>query len=179
MKRKESNNFWVIVLIIVLIVLYLVSLGTISSDQLRKTPKAFRDEQEEAKRKHKKLVELIEKQKDLKKRLARKFKRIYAGVRIGLVLIWGGIMSTFVAFGLIKNLSDFLNYSEVSVLVILTFNFLTFGSLKNFRDYIVILKTRTENWVYGKYIDIDLRIESAEMRELKSRKHLINNGAIE
>lgn len=170
MSKKESNNFWIIVLIIVLFLLYLASLGTISSDQIRKTPKAFRDEQEEAKRKHKKLVELIEKQKALKKKLTRKFKRIYAGVRIGLVLIWGGIMATLVAFGLIKNLGDFLNYTEVSVLVVLTFNFLTFGSLKNFRDYIVMLKTRTENWVYGKYVDIDLRIESAEKEKIEIEK---------
>ncbi|MEY3500061.1 MAG: hypothetical protein RL308_1730 [Bacteroidota bacterium] len=170
MSKRESNNFWIIVLIIVLFVLYLASLGTISSDQIRKTPKAFRDEQEEAKKKHKRLVELIEKQKVLKKKLAIKFKRIYVGVRIGLVLIWGGIMATLVGLGLIENLGDFLNYTEVSVLVILTFNFLTFGSLKNFRDYVVMLKTRTENWVYGKYVDIDLRIESAEKKKIEIEK---------
>jgi hypothetical protein len=160
MSKKESNNFWIIVLIIVLFLLYIASLGTISSNQIKKSPNAFRDKQEEAKRKHRKLVELIEKQKALQIKLEGKFKRIYSGVRIGLVLIWGGIMATLVGFRLIENLSDFLNYTEVSVLVVLTFNFLTFGSLNNFRDYIDILKTRTENWVYGKYLDLEFKIEN-------------------
>ncbi|MBL1280375.1 MAG: hypothetical protein COA33_008895 [Fluviicola sp.] len=172
MSKRNSNSFWVIVVVILLFLLYLASLGTISSDQIKKTPNAFKDDQEKAKRKHKRLVDLIEKQKALKTKLAKKFKRIYLGVRIGLVLIWGGVMTLLILLKLINNLGDFLNYSELSVLLILTFNFITFGSLKNFKDYIVLLKTKTENWVYGKYVDINLRIETNEIEKIEIEETL-------
>jgi len=96
----------------------------------------------------------------LKEKLASKFKRIHFFVRFSLVLIWFGVLSGFYFFGLIGSLCEALNYSEASILLIIVINFLTFGTISNLNNYIDLIKVKTENWVYGKYIDLDSKIDS-------------------
>ena len=57
----------------------LISLGKLDGDSF-KVPDELKDDKASAKSRHKKLKALIEKQKELKKKLDRKFKRIYFGV---------------------------------------------------------------------------------------------------
>lgn len=160
MSKKGSNSFWVVIVVIILFLLYVVSLGNASGKKITLVPDSFRDEKEEAKRKHKRLVDLIAKQEKLKAKLDKKFRRIYFGLRFGLTLIIGTIIFTLHLFRLIDDLGDFLNYVELTVLIILAFNFVTFGTVANLNDFVRMLKMRTENWVYGKYIDLDEKLNS-------------------
>lgn len=158
MSKKSTNSFWVIVVIIAIVFLFVFSFGSISSDNIN-IPKELKDSREEAEKKHKLIEEKLAEKIELKKKLERKSKRIYLGVRIGLVLVWALIMATLFWYNLINSLEDFLNYSEVSVLIILTINFLNFGNFKNLKDNIQMLKTRIENWVYGKHVNIEDEIK--------------------
>ena len=169
MKKQNSRIgiLLIIIAIIVVIIVYVVSLGTVNSGF-----KEFKDNKEQAKIRHKKLVELIQKKEALKIKLDKKFKRIYFSVRVGLVLIWFTSLSIFYFLGFIKNIGDGLNYSEASILILIVFNFLTFGTLTNLENYLSLVKTKTENWIYGKYIDIDVEIESDKSEEKAFAKEL-------
>lgn len=68
-------------------------------------------------------------------------------------------------------MGDFLTYSQLPVLLLATLHFITFGSLRNVNEFIESIKRRTENWVYGKHIDIDVRIES----NIKEDEKLLSN----
>jgi len=69
-------------------------------------------------------------------------------------------------FGLVSTLSDILDWSEAFLLVLLVVNFLTFGTLTNLENFIDILKNKIENWIYGKYIKVNEKID-ANKNELK------------
>lgn len=157
--KSSPPSGWVVIIIIIILIIFLVSLGSIGSNNIVSLPVEFKDTKEEAKRKHKRLLLHIEKQLALKERLAKKFKRIYFCVRLGLVIIWSSLLSVFYFVGLVHSLSDALNYSEASILFIFVLNFLTFGTITNLKNYLDLIKTKTENWVYGKYVDLDIKIE--------------------
>ena len=161
MSRNKSSipTILIVIIVIIILLLFVASLGTIDPGSISKIPDEYKDTKEEAKRRHKKLGELIEKQTALKIKLDKKFKRIYFFVRLGLVLLWFGILSIFYFFDQIKNVGDVLNFSQASILILLVLNFLTFGTITNLKNFIDIIKTETENWIYGKYITIEQRIE--------------------
>ena len=167
-KKDEisDNEVLIVIIIIVILLLYVISLGKIDGG-LVSVPEEYKDSKDDAKRKHKRLTELLEKQQALKVKLEKKAKRAFLWVRIGLVLLWFSLMAALWYFNLITNLEDFLNYSEAGILLLITVNFLTFGTLTDLKEYINLLKTQTENWIFGKYVDIDERIESHEKELIK------------
>lgn len=167
MSKKGIPTILVVFVVIAILLLFFVPSKTIEAAKQIKIPEDFKDTKEEANHKHKRLKEHLEKQSSLKLKLAKKFKWIYFGVRIGLVGIWIGIMLILAITGLIKDLEGFLNYSEASILILITANFLTFGKLSNLNNYLDLIKVKTENWVYGKYINLDEKIEENNCELLK------------
>lgn len=166
-KGKPTINTWLIILIIVVILLvYILTLGQVGGDSL-KVADELSESRAKAKHRHKRLEELISKQIELKTKLERKFKRVYFGVRMTLVLIWAGIAASLHALNIFQSVDDFLSYSEFSVLILITLHFVTFGSLRNVNEFIDSIKRRTENWVYGKYVDVDSKIESNKKEQEK------------
>lgn len=177
MSRRKNNDLHILIIIIVVIiilVLFVATLGSIGPGSIVKIAEEYKDSKEEAKRRHKRLEDHIKNQEALKVKLAKIFKRVYFGVRIGLVSIWFGIMSILIAVGLIKDLSDFLNYSEASILVFVVLNFITFGTITNLKNFIDLIKTKTENLIYGKYIVIDIKIDEHK-EELKKLEEEIKS----
>jgi len=162
MDNKKSKYYYVIIAIVVIIVViaFIVSLGKVSPGPLSIIPEEFKDTKEEAKRRHKRLTDLLEKQLLLKKKLDRIFKRTYFIVRFGLVAIWCGMITIFYFLGFIQNLGDALNFSQASILVLLALNFLTFGTITEFKNYINLIRTKTENAVYNKYLNLPVKIEA-------------------
>lgn len=163
-KKSSSIPVWLIVLIIlVIIIIFVATLGSVNPGDAVKFPEAFKDSKEEAKRKHKRLKEHIEKQEALKVKLNKKFKRTYFFVRLTMVIIWFVVLGVLYFFKLISNLGDALTYSEAMVLLLVIVNFLTFGSITNMNEFIDTLKIKTENWIYSKYKVLDKAIESNKM----------------
>lgn len=166
-KSKTTTNTWLIILIIILIlIIYIASLGQVRVNNL-KIADELSESREKAKHRHQKLEVLIKKQVELKSILDRKFKQIYLGVRIILVSIWIGLAISLYLVSLIENVGDFLTYSQFTVLLLVTLHFITFGSLRNVNEFIDSIKRRTENWVYGKYVDIETKIESNKKEQEK------------
>lgn len=172
MSRSKNNDLYIIIIVfvvIIILVLFVATLGSVEPGSIVKIAEEYKESKEEAKRRHKRLEEHLKNQEALKVKLKKIFKRVYFGVRIGLVLIWFGLMSILIAVGLIKDLSDFLNYSEASILTFVVMNFITFGTITNLKNFIDLIKTKTENLIYGKYIVIDAKIEGnkSELKRLE------------
>lgn len=142
-KISDYNILVIILLVIILLVVFLFK----------------KEDKEKAINRHKRLTKLIEGKETLKKKLNKRFKIVYFGVRFVLISIWLALSYILYYYGYIKDVGDFLNYSEITILVIIGSNFMLFGSLSNINNYIDFIKIKTENLVYGKYINIDEEID--------------------
>lgn len=158
--KRKIPNIWIVLVIILIIIIFILSFGRITSDEIKIIPDEYRDTKEEAKRKHNRLLAIIEKKEELKSRLAKKFKQVYFFVRIGLVTIWLLLLLPLYINGFIKNLNDLLSFSEACLLIIIIMNFITFGTITNLKNYLRVIKNKTENWIYGKYINIEADIDN-------------------
>jgi len=167
-KNDDELPIWVIGFFLLLIlIIYVGTLGKIGPNNVVKFPDEYKDSTEEARRRHKRLKELLDKQQGLKAKLDKKFKWTYFFVRLFSVLSWFALMIVFVFLGLIHNLGDALNYSEGCILLLITINFVTFGSLTNLDKFSDSIKTKTENWVYGKYLSLDEKINLNKAEKTK------------
>lgn len=164
MKKNNLNTLLIIIIVVISILTFIISIGTFDSFKGKKKSDDKMSDKEIAKLQLKRIQALEAKQIKLKRKLNRKFKQIYFGVRLCLLLLWGGMIYSLYLFGMINNFNDFTNYSEISLLIIFIFNFLTFGSLKSLRDYIDSIKGRIKKMVYGKYIDLEERITTNQNR---------------
>mgnify|MGYP000479888776 CR=1 FL=1 len=158
MANKKRTPTWVwlviVVFVILLIIIYIGSLGKFNISNVR-APKEFKDNKEQAKRRHEKLKTLIEKKEALKYKLTKRFKLIYFAVRFSFVAIWATYIIILIHFDLINSLSDAMDYSNAAILGWITLNFLTFGSLSSLNEFIHIIKMKLESWIWGKYINLD------------------------
>lgn len=162
-KKDNTIPTWaialIIVVVIVIIIIYVVSLGNVNAGKITRVPEEFKDSKEETKRKHDRLKAHIEKQEGLKIKLDKKFIRIYFSIRLVFVLLWFALIIVLWSVGLVNNIGDALNYSEALILLLITLNFLTFGTITKLESFIDLIKTRTENWVFGKYLNLEDKIE--------------------
>lgn len=172
---KANNNISekaiIVILIIILIIVFVISLGKLDVGKTQFVPDEFQDNKEDAKRKHKRLSELLAKQEQLKIKLTKTFKRMYFAVRLLFVLLWGGVLFALYKFNLIEDLGDVLNYSEAGILICLILNFLTFGTISNLHNFVNLIRTKLENWIWGEYIHLDNKIENhkSELKELENK----------
>ena len=181
MNEKDKNTFLVLLLIVLLIIIYIITFGKVNIGNNMSFPNEFKDTKEEAERKHKRLKSLVDKQETLKRKLNKRFKIAYFFVRLVFVGLWIGIIFVLWLFHVISSLSDILDWSEAILIFVVTINFLTFGNLKNIENYIHIIKTKIENWIYGKYIAIEKKIETnkSEIKEIENTIELMNQFEVE
>lgn len=162
MQRKEGTPWWVwlivVVIVLVVIIIFVASLGTV--DVKNQLPQEFKDSKDEALRKHKALLAELDKKKALKEKLTRRFKYSYLTVRISLVIVCSVSIFYLGYFLGAQTLSDFLNYYEASIIVLFAMNFIAFGTIANFHDFIHVLRTKVENWVWSKNINLPKEIDS-------------------
>jgi ABC-type multidrug transport system fused ATPase/permease subunit len=158
-KEKDYNYIIIAIIVFAFIVLYLISLGKIKDTTFRSRYDVLNESLEKANARHTKLQASIDKKVELKEKLKKRFRWIFFSVRILLVAFWAVALVGLYLFGIVVNIGDALNYSNAFILVLITLNFITFGSLTNLSSFINAIKTRVENWVYGKYVSIDEIIE--------------------
>jgi len=174
-QEDTSNYNWHVIIVVLIaifiILIYLISLGKVNLGEVVDNNQELRDTKEEALRKHKRLKAHIGKKEKLAQKLQRRFRWIYTIVRILLVALWGGTMYAFHKIGHINTLSDFRNYSQISVLVLVTVNFIVFGTITEFKSFIHLIRIRIENWIYGKYQNLDEGIEEqkTELKKLERK----------
>lgn len=163
----------VIIVIVIIIVVFVASLGTINLTGKQDLPKEFADSRKQALIRHDALKRELAKKLSLKQKLDKQFIMIYAAVRIILVGLWIGPLYILYRFGLISEIGDALNYSEATFFVIVIFNFLTFGNMKNLTEFITLLKIRVENWVWEKNLNLKSDIIATTL-ELESAAVALN-----
>jgi len=173
-KKKIPYWLWVLIVlfVIVFIAIFIITLGNVKVGN-QSTPNEFKDNKEQAQRRHGKLKLLIEKQEALKVKLEKRFKRIYFIIRLGFIVVWGAYIYICVLLGHVNNLEDALNYSEAVILVWIALNFLTFGNLSNLNAFIDLIKMRLQNWVWGKYVKLESIID-INKREITVLEEKVN-----
>jgi p-aminobenzoyl-glutamate transporter AbgT len=162
MAKSKSTPWWVwlivVVIVLIVIIVFVASLGTV--DVENQLPQEFKDSKDEALKKHKALLAELDKKKALKEKLARRFKYSYLTVRILLVIICS-VSIYYLGYLLgAQTLGDFLNYYEASIIFLFALNFIAFGTIANFHDFIHVLRTKVENWVWSKHINLPKEIDS-------------------
>lgn len=166
MKTKFTKNDWIwilaIVFLIVVIVVYLLSLGTVNISKEQNLPEELNDPKEVAAKKHKALLLVIDQKIQLKRKLEFKFKVVYTCVRIALVSLWMIPIVVFYNRGKITSMDDLLNYSEMMLIIAFTINFLTFGSLASLNEFLNSIKTKVENWVWSSNLSLTIEIEDVK-----------------
>lgn len=165
MGEKKFNIWHIVVLLIIvaLVIFYIVSWGKIDSERVP-GPKEFKEDREEAKRRYNWYKKLLKSKKKLRVHLDRKFRRIHFGVRAGIILLWTGIMYGLFAIGMIVSLTGVVGYTTLITGFIILAIYLTSGTYYDLKEMAEFIKIRTENWIYGKYVDLDERIGSNELK---------------
>ena len=153
-KRGDDNWILIVLFLLFLLIIYVASLGKVDVGTNLSFDE-FKENKEQAKHRHDKLKALLEKKEALKTKLTKRFNRIYLAVRFCFVVLWGLYLFGLYRIGWVQNLEDAINYSEAAILVWLAFNFLTFGNLSNLNNFLNLIKMKLQNWIWGKYIDID------------------------
>lgn len=165
----DNSNLLIAIIIVIVIIVFLISLGKINwSSTIDKSQGKSKDD---IQRRHDILKALVDKQKALKEKLAKRFRWIYFFIRLVFVGIWT-VITLFIKWELINELGDFLNYSQAFFIGLVVMNFLTFGNLANLKSFLDNIKNRVENRVWGKYINIDNKI-SANVLEINSLSNQI------
>lgn len=170
MRRQENSfGFWEILFIVVIIIVFIASLGQVAIP-LEKEIKV-KDEGENDLTKlqvrHKKLKELISKKEVLNINLNKKFKRIYFGVRFVLASLFVSYNALTCFVFNINKLGDLLNWNQFALIIMALFSFIAFGTLANVRDFIQNIKMRLESKTFNKYVDITEQIETHKEEAIK------------
>lgn len=170
MRRQENSfGFWEILFIVVIIIVFIASLGQVAIP-LEKEIKV-KDEGENDLTKlqvrHKKLKELISKKEVLNINLNKKFKRIYFGVRFVLASLFVSYNALMCFVFNINKLGDLLNWNQFALIIMALFSFIAFGTLANVRDFIQNIKMRLESKTFNKYVDITEQIETHKEEAIK------------
>ncbi len=163
MNNKSEDDkliLWILVIILIILtyIIYTASLGQIDITP-HKDNEPLIDKKRLAEERHRKLLALIEQKKGLKLKLEKRFRYSYLAVRILFVLMYLGFNALLFFFFKITDLGTLLKWSEVLLIIIIIINFITFGTITNLKNVIAYFRNRIENWVYGKYVNIDEQIE--------------------
>lgn len=177
MQRKVGTPWWVWLLvvigIIIVIAIFVATLGIVNVSDNKPLPQEFKDSKPEALKKHKALLAELEKKKALQEKLDWRFKAAYLTVRIMIVAI-SGVAISYLGYVLgARAIGDFLDYYEASIIILFAMNFIAFGTIANFHDFIHVLRTKVENWVWSKDINLPKEIDSMA-KEIETQ-----NGQIE
>jgi hypothetical protein len=161
----KSNDFiWVLVVLVIVIILivYVISLGRINVGYDNSLPVEFKDSKESAFKRHRALSHELSKNRTLKKSLDKRFATAYFFSRFLIVLISIILIFTLGNYLGKDTISGYLELYNASILLIVIGHFLISGTKANFRIFIKILRTRVENWVWSKYVDLPKQMKAME-----------------
>lgn len=157
-KQKQSDfpdYYWIILILVVVgfVVYYVFHLGC--KDLL---PEEFKDSNEEALRRHEKLKNELAKKNALKQKIDVRFRHIYLATRVGIVTIFSLVVYAVSSWYDFKSASEYLDLINGLLLVLFVINYVVFGTVANFRSFFSILRTKVENWVWSRYIQLPVEI---------------------
>jgi hypothetical protein len=170
MAKKENNNtIFIILIIIAVIIIYIASLGQVNIVQNNVIQEKEKN-LSKLKRRHQKLKTLIEKKESLNKKLNKKFKWIYFGVRFGLTAMYITFNLFLFLYLKITEIGEILDWNEVAIITISIFSFLTFGTFTKLSQFIQDIKMKLEIRIYSNYENL--------VDEIKKNKNEIKSLSI-
>lgn len=161
-KNKSYNSFLIVLAIVIVIIIYVASLGQVEVT-LEKSTKENDEENNSLSKlqlRHKKLKELIQRKEQLNIKLNKKFNRIYFGVRFVLASLFIGYNLILYFVFKITKLGDLLNWNQLVLIIMALFSFIAFGTLTNVKEFVQNIKMRLELRTYDKYRDITEQLEN-------------------
>lgn len=159
-KIKLGWRGWLVVLLFGVIIFFLIS----SWFKNFKDSENYQEKKSKAKSKYERYKQILQKKEKLRRKLNRIFTISYFFTRVLIFSVWGGIIYGLYHFNYIKDINDFLTYSELTIMIIIAVNFLLFGTFKDASRFISEIRIQIENWVYGKYINLDERMKTIKIR---------------
>lgn len=169
MKRKY---IWIIIAVISVIIVFLIYVFTFGKVDItkendkRQCVEGEKNDLNKLENRHRKLKVLIGRKEYLNRKLDKRFKRIYFGVRLLLSSLYLGFNVVLYNVFNITKLSDLLNWNQLMILVISLFSFIAFGTLANAKEYIVKIKLWVELRIYSKYVDISEQLNEHKKDEI-------------
>lgn len=164
--QKESNYWekywWVIpVILIVGFLIAIYHFFKTPNDNVAKTQEQMRDD---IKAKHQQtLRDLLEKRKQIFKRIERNFRLVYFSVRLAFVSVFVGLnIYSFVCLDV--DLSTLINYNEIALIFLLTLIYLLFGRLTTLKELFDTNKKLIETRIYGRYLCLPEKIEKNQIQ---------------
>ncbi len=150
---KIKNSWLIIGLILFIVFVYTFSGGKVDVGEKIEKDNGKKSN-DSLKVRYEKLKKLVEAKKTLYKKLTKKFKWIYFGVRLSLLGIFTSYcLMLYHGFG-VTNLGELLNWIEVVAIIVVFFSFLAFGTFSNVREYVEKLKMRIEIMVFKKHFNL-------------------------
>ena len=150
-----------IAIFVVIVFLFISSMGQYNPTGITKSEE-FKDNREEAERKHQWFTEVLKNQEKLKTDLQLKFKWIYALVRAFILLVWSAFIYSMYTFGITTGIIGLVALSSLPLWFVIGANFFVTGTYRDLKDFIRVTEIKLENWVFGKYLDIDEKIYSTQ-----------------
>lgn len=161
MKRNYTSVVITVIFFIAVLCLFVFTFGQIDiiekKDKLHTEGKS--DKINRLQNRYQKLKILIERKEELNNKLKKKFKRIYFGVRVLLIVLYIGYSVVLYYIFNITKLGDLLNWNQLALLVISVFSFIAFGTITNAIEFITKVKMWIESKVYSKHIDIENELD--------------------
>ena len=157
-----KRNDWILLglFIILIVVIYLVSFGNIdiTKSEEAKT-KTIEERRIFALRRRKKLLALVKEKESLQKKLNKRFRILYFGLRLLLVgTVIGYNLILYFGFK-ITQIGLILQWNQIAFLIIAVVLFLTFGTFTNVKNIVNYFKIFIDNWVYSRFIKLPVQIE--------------------
>lgn len=171
-KVKSAWRGWLVVLLLfgIIIVFFLLSWFKNFKDS-----ECYQEKKNKAKRQCDRYKQILQKKEKLRKKLNRIFAIFYFLTRVLIFSIWVGIIYGLYHFNYIKDINDFLTYSELTIMVIIAVNFLLFGTFKDASKFVSEIRIQIENWVYGRYINLEESIKEDRKNVVKIEAELQEN----
>lgn len=195
-KKEKGVLTWVFIglLLVIAIVAYLISIGKINfvsspnskhDDDKDEFKKSLSERISLLNHRYEKVQKILTKKRDLKEKLNRVCNNIFLWVRISLVLLLIGVGIVIHALTG-ASFKDVVDYIQIFVLLICFLGFVRYGNPINILSIWSHVTKKLTLYVYGRYINLDLQIEShgSELEEIdiekkEVQKRLMETTAIE
>lgn len=164
-KKEKSTweKYWWI-LPVILIVGFIVVIYKFFNNPKENTEKTSEQIREDIKIKHQQTLQnLLERRKQIYKRIERNFRIVYFSIRLIIVSIFLGINFFFFKY-LNTELSTLINYNEIALILLFTTIYLLFGRLTTLKELFDTNKKLIETRIYGRYLNLPEKIEKNQIQ---------------
>lgn len=181
MKKKYLWIFIAVISVIIVFLIYVFTFGHVDITEEKKKQFCLEGEKENLSKlenRHQKLKLLIRRKEDLNRKLERRFRWIYFGVRLFLSSLYVGFNILLYNVFNITKLSEILNWNQLMILVISLFSFVAFGTFANAKEYVAKIKLWIELRTYSRYVNISEKLNEHKKDEISLTSAILDKQSL-